>query len=199
MGAVLKGLEARSATAIPQFLLCHPAFVVNFSLPVTPRTIISSSITTSTTVTGAALLAIITPFVQPPDCTSYWGTTSVRSTVINGTTRMVRVVVSDSAASCYPPGWTGDKTTPGMPSFSPGVCPDGWVYWDMAEASYTAASTAFCCDMSVCVSSLRCALGSWTRTLSDCRPKWLLSPVAPPILARIVAGLGVPVVWKLEP
>lgn len=114
----------------------------------------SSSITTPTTVTGAALLAITTPFVQPPDCTSYWGTTSLRSNVINGTIRMTRVIVSESAASCYPPGWTGDKTTPGKPSFSPGVCPDGWVYWDMAKASSAAASTAFCCDRSVCVSSL---------------------------------------------
>ncbi|KAL0935687.1 uncharacterized protein CTRU02_210278 [Colletotrichum truncatum] len=105
----------------------------------------STNISTSITTTAAALLAITTPFVQPPACDS-WRTTTVRArplTLVNGTTLSIPVVVSEPASSCYPSGWKQFPRESRL-HFNPGVCPEGWTYFDMAEAALY--STAFCCN-----------------------------------------------------
>lgn len=105
----------------------------------------SLSTTEPVTATSTGQLAISTPFVQPSDCKTQWKTTTVRASVVSGTTVMTSVMVSEPAATCYPPGWDG-VTPESRLSFSPGVCPEGWVYYAMAEDDSPAASTAFCCN-----------------------------------------------------
>lgn len=105
----------------------------------------SLSTTEPITATSTGSIAIRTPFVQPPDCKTQWKTTTVPASVVSGTTIMTPILISEPAATCYPSRW--DEVTPeSRLSFSPGVCPEGWVYNAMAEDGSSAASTAFCCN-----------------------------------------------------
>ncbi|KAJ0124419.1 uncharacterized protein J7T55_005757 [Diaporthe amygdali] len=105
----------------------------------------SLSTTEPITATSTGPIAIRTPFVQPQDCKTQWKTTTVPASVVSGTTIMTPILISEPAATCYPSRW--DEVTPeSRLSFSPGVCPEGWVYNAMAEDGSSAASTAFCCN-----------------------------------------------------
>lgn len=108
--------------------------------------IMSLRTTESITAISTGLLAIRTPFVQPSDCETQWRTSIVPDSVVSGTTRMSPIMISDPAATCYPSGW-GHVIPESRLSFSPGVCPEGWVYNAMAENTF-AVSTAFCCNRS---------------------------------------------------
>ncbi|KAF6781830.1 hypothetical protein CMUS01_16751, partial [Colletotrichum musicola] len=55
------------------------------------------------------------------------------------------IILSAPAASCNPSGWDCFSHESRL-RFSPGVCPKGWIYHDMAEDGLTGASTAFCCQ-----------------------------------------------------
>lgn len=82
--------------------------------------------------------------MQPSDCKTQWKTTAVSASAVNGTTFRTPAMISEPAATCYPSGW--DEASPkSRLSFSPGVCPQGWVYNAMAESGSQVESTAFCC------------------------------------------------------
>ncbi|KAK1954547.1 hypothetical protein LY78DRAFT_594003 [Colletotrichum sublineola] len=104
----------------------------------------ASSPTTLANATATSLLSITSPWVQPSDCETHWSTTTWQSTGAIITSSQA-FTVSTPVASCNPPGW--DRFGPeSRLSFSPGVCPKGWVYNGMAEDGSPAASTAFCCQ-----------------------------------------------------
>lgn len=110
-----------------------------------PRISMSHGTTKPVYPTSTGLLAIRTPFVQPSDCNTQWKTTSISASAVNGTTFRTPAMISEPAATCYPSGW--DEATPkSQLSFSPGVCPEGWVYNAMAESGFQVESTAFCCQ-----------------------------------------------------
>ncbi|KAK2035411.1 hypothetical protein LX32DRAFT_688714 [Colletotrichum zoysiae] len=101
-----------------------------------------SSPTTAANATDTSLLSITTPWVQPPDCETYWSTTTSWRTVEDPAEPWV-LTVSAPAASCNPSGW--DRFGPeSRLHFSPGVCPEGWLYHTMAERGLS--STALCCQ-----------------------------------------------------
>lgn len=102
--------------------------------------------------TATALLALTTPFVQPPECTDVFLVTDI-VTRIGGTTypeTTLRVSVSapidPGFASCQPSGWA-DVVTQNQFQFSPAVCPSGWTaYRVVADGTATSAITrAYCC------------------------------------------------------
>lgn len=113
------------------------------------------------TTAAAALVALTTPFVQPPSCTNLFATTSLVSSFnwndYSETT--VQIVFSDPAnpqfASCQPSGW--DNVAPESRfSFSPAVCPSGWTAYDVvasetdiSSTSLSTVSTAYCCSRQV--------------------------------------------------
>lgn len=105
----------------------------------------SSTTKASVAVAATALLSITTPFVQPPDCKTQWRTASTLSSLFDGTMQTTLVKVSEPASTCYPSGWDAVATESRL-KFSPGVCPEGWTYNQMAENGSRAATTAFCCD-----------------------------------------------------
>ncbi|KAK2775159.1 TTL domain-containing protein [Colletotrichum kahawae] len=99
----------------------------------------------TTTASSISLLTITTPWVEPSDCSSQWTTSYVSYEMYGGTTVTLKFTVSNPAASCYPSGWDGFGPEHRL-RFSPGVCPDGWVYSHMAEPTTLVASTAHCCQ-----------------------------------------------------
>ncbi|KAF5494359.1 hypothetical protein CGCS363_v009220 [Colletotrichum siamense] len=94
--------------------------------------------------TATTPLTVTAPFVAPSDCSTQWKTTNVPVPVSSGTTLMTPILVYDPSASCYPSG-SFDRAPENRLNFRPGVCPDGWIYHNMAVAS-SGASTAYCCD-----------------------------------------------------
>lgn len=65
------------------------------------------------------------------------------------------VLIADDP-SCFPDGWA-DVVPESRMSFSPAVCPTGWVYHDIGEGDATDKFTAFCCDRCAPLASLtRC-------------------------------------------
>ncbi|KAF4870843.1 hypothetical protein CGCSCA1_v010105 [Colletotrichum siamense] len=94
--------------------------------------------------TATAPLTVTTPFVAPSDCSTQWKTTNVPVPMSSGAALMTPILVYDPSASCYPSG-PFDQAPEYRLNFRPGVCPDGWIYHNMAAAS-SGASTAYCCD-----------------------------------------------------
>ncbi|KAH9236404.1 hypothetical protein K456DRAFT_1761013 [Colletotrichum gloeosporioides 23] len=94
--------------------------------------------------TATMPLTVTTPFVAPSDCSTQWKITNVPVPMSSGTTLMTPVLVYDPSASCYPSG-SFDRAPETRLNFRPGLCPDGWIYHNMAVAS-SGASTAYCCD-----------------------------------------------------
>jgi len=111
--------------------------------------------------TATALLALTTPFIQPPGCerdlTQTRKSPSIEYiqtyTVLNSTrtyTKNTYIPVLEPVASCVPSGW--DKIVPqSRYHFSPAVCPSAWIYYDMAAVTSdgSSATTAFCCARSI--------------------------------------------------
>lgn len=103
------------------------------------------------------MLALTTPFVQPPGCASIWEPTIVKTFDAKGSSLTLTILASDAAnprfTSCQPKGWATNIPARDF-SFSPAVCPSGWTYWGMTEtflsnvATYSDGlySTAICCD-----------------------------------------------------
>ena len=85
--------------------------------------------------TTTALLALTTPFVAPPGCPVFRTLGSIDA---------VTVLVADDP-SCMPGGWD-DIAPESRFSFNPGVCPSGWVYYNIADGESIDEFTAFCCD-----------------------------------------------------
>ncbi|KAF4471174.1 hypothetical protein FALBO_1917 [Fusarium albosuccineum] len=106
----------------------------------------SSNITpSSATATATEWVALTTPYEPPLSCQSNWKRTTVAWTQDGSSA--VLALVSEPISTCYPSGW--DDTEAGSRfSFSPAVCPSGWVYWKMAREtdSSPATSTAYCCE-----------------------------------------------------
>jgi hypothetical protein len=105
---------------------------------------------------AAAVLALTTPFVQPPTCSDIFSTTSITrswttvsyssfsySTVI--ITGYITVSNRDDPrfAACQPSGWA-EVPTQSQFSFSPAVCPSGWTAYGLDTTAAT-VSTAYCC------------------------------------------------------
>jgi len=103
----------------------------------------------SVAATATALLALTTPFVQPPGCDSHFTLTNVPTYINNrdDVTSMISVLSSLPVASCYPSGWDTVMSQSRF-RFSPAVCPHSWTYYEMAGLSSIPISTAFCCDRS---------------------------------------------------
>ncbi|KAH8894661.1 hypothetical protein GQ53DRAFT_839647 [Thozetella sp. PMI_491] len=105
--------------------------------------------------TATSLLALTTPFAQPPSCTSIWDLTTV-TTRTDGAPTTMTILASNAAdarfASCQPSGWATDLPARHF-TFSPAVCPSSWTYWAMRETetidsqAHTGStfSTAYCC------------------------------------------------------
>ncbi|KAF0332008.1 hypothetical protein GQ607_000024 [Colletotrichum asianum] len=108
----------------------------------------------TTTATSISLLTITTPWVEPSDCASQWTTSTVSYEMYGGTTVTQEYTISNPAATCYPSGWDGFAPEHRL-RFRPGVCPDGWVYNDMAEPITRVVSTAHCCQRFVIVTLLQ--------------------------------------------
>ncbi|KAF3799804.1 hypothetical protein GCG54_00009993 [Colletotrichum gloeosporioides] len=109
----------------------------------------SSDAMTALPATFTLPLTITTPFVAPSDCSTQWRTTSVHLPVTSGTSLKTPILVYEPSTSCYPSG-SFDLAPENRLNFRPGVCPDGWVYHNMAVAS-SGASTAYCCDRFVSI------------------------------------------------
>ncbi|KAF5010996.1 hypothetical protein FDECE_2866 [Fusarium decemcellulare] len=95
--------------------------------------------------TATSRIALTTPYEQPRSCPSNWKRTTAAWTQDGSSA--VPALMSDPISTCYPSGW--DDTEAGSRfSFSPAVCPSGWVYWKMAREtdSSPASSTAYCCE-----------------------------------------------------
>ncbi|KAF6793051.1 hypothetical protein CSOJ01_14020 [Colletotrichum sojae] len=106
---------------------------------------VSLTAAANATATATSLLSITAPWVQPSDCETQWLTTTTSWTMYGPSVEAQAIILSAPAASCNPPGW--DRFGPeSRLRFSPGVCPKGWIYHDMAEDGSTGASTAFCCQ-----------------------------------------------------
>ncbi|POR39607.1 hypothetical protein TPAR_00203 [Tolypocladium paradoxum] len=124
---------------------------MNFQHTTPPTTVSSSRMSSSSppssagaTATVRKLLALTTPFVQPSGC-SQWTPTSVDTSTFTGSKAIAAVLMSSQDPSCYPSGWA-DVVPVHRFSFSPGVCPSGWVYHSMAEEGVKRTSTANCCE-----------------------------------------------------
>lgn len=122
---------------------------------------------------STAPLAIRTPFIQPSDCKTQWMTTTGIVSVTYGDAVTMPIMISDPAATCYPSGWDEFPSESRL-NFKPGVCPEGWVYLDMAEDGSPRASTAFCCN--------RCA----PEFFSPGGPARILRPICLPTPASLM-------------
>ncbi|KAH8601095.1 hypothetical protein B0O99DRAFT_736338 [Bisporella sp. PMI_857] len=127
--------------------------------------------TSTVLATTAALLAITTPFIPPPSCTPIRDMTSFLTTVDSTwayqasnnasryitsiSTSWVSVLLSNPSnlgfTACQPSGWASMVPPQGL-SFSPAVCPSGWLAHSVRttslvkEKSTKIISTAYCCE-----------------------------------------------------
>lgn len=98
------------------------------------------------------LLAMTTPFVQPPDCTDVFSTTDIVTSFDWGnyseTTLHVSISGPDGSrfTSCQPSGWANVKPQSRF-NFSPAVCPSGWTAYHLEpfQTATPAITTAYCC------------------------------------------------------
>ncbi|KAH7375526.1 hypothetical protein B0T11DRAFT_314065 [Plectosphaerella cucumerina] len=100
-----------------------------------------SSTSPSVAATVTALLALTTPFVAPPGCPRFTTTSIPDTTSIDG---VAGVLFADDPL-CHPDGWANVVPESRM-DFSPGVCPSGWVYYNMRGVEESDKFTAACCD-----------------------------------------------------
>lgn len=103
----------------------------------------------SATPTTKQTPALTTLFEQPTDCRSIYTLSNSTIDYRDGTLTSLSYFVSDAAdakyTSCQPSGWDENNRT-----FSPAVCPSGWVYFDGVERTIggrqsTTRTTAACC------------------------------------------------------
>ncbi|KAK1764331.1 hypothetical protein QBC33DRAFT_497975 [Phialemonium atrogriseum] len=98
------------------------------------------------------LLAMTTPFVQPPDCTDVFSTTDIVTSFYWGnyseTTLHVSISGPDGSrfTSCQPSGWANVAPQSRF-HFSPAVCPSGWTAYHLEpfQTVTPAITTAYCC------------------------------------------------------
>ncbi|KAJ4151526.1 hypothetical protein LMH87_012218 [Akanthomyces muscarius] len=104
--------------------------------------------TATATVPSATAPALTALFTQPSECALLFTSLDIENTFTGGGPVEIRSYYQSNTAnarfsSCNPPGWDLDNFT-----FSPAVCPSGWVYYrvtltssDIGQRAYTQA----CC------------------------------------------------------
>lgn len=155
-------------------IFTHFEFYVSaVAVAVMSITSIAPSTTASLTATSVtSLLALTTPFVQPPECTSIWSLSS-DTLWFHGVHTTLTILSSDQAdprfTSCQPSGWDRVPAANRF-TFSPAVCPRGWVYHHMAATEsgvenrtadtsrYSTYSTAYCCARYLVIFSVTAAV-----------------------------------------
>lgn len=131
-----------------------------------PPTAPMSTTSPSVAATVTALLALTTPFVAPPGCPRFTTTSIPDTTSIDG---VAGILVADDP-SCHPDGWANVVPESRM-RFSPGVCPSGWVYYNLREVEETDKFAAACCDRYAPLLSPPSRMIQ--RSLADNRLQWI--------------------------
>lgn len=109
----------------------------------------SSTMPSMANTTTTSVLAMITPFTQQPSCTDIFYTTSIiySFAVINYSTVTASISMSNQAdprfTTCQPSGWASVVPESRF-SFSPAVCPSGWIANDIYTIG-ASITTAYCC------------------------------------------------------
>lgn len=119
-----------------------------------------TSLATSTSLSSTLLSSTVpyapltTAFVYPPDCQTFWYTSSEISTSTNLSTiyEITKLTlhyvdaIYHNKTSCQPPSWSIDATTTTkLFYYSPAVCPQSWTAYEIATSHPYAQLTTGCC------------------------------------------------------
>ncbi|CEJ92326.1 hypothetical protein VHEMI07986 [[Torrubiella] hemipterigena] len=128
-----------------------------------------TSLATSTSLSSSVPYApLTTAFVYPPDCQTFWYTSSEISTSTNASTiyEITKLTlhyvdaIYHNKTSCQPPSWSIDATsTTKLFYYSPAVCPQSWTAYQIATSHpYAQLTTGCCCRSGYTITSTQ---GQW--------------------------------------